>query len=422
MVQKNSHRKSSSLTNHLPVGGVLVIFFAALLVCGCTSPAVNQGLVIAVEDPAMYNTALDLATNYQNESGQRVTVIEVQKGVEKDPGLEKADLLIADMSGIYGYAQQGRLKLLNPMLSNNTSVNWTVFESPTLALSGEYPAGSGEIYALPFSQDALALVYRSDIFNDPNESAVFCQTYGYPIGVPGTYDELAALASFFNRPDQGMAGIGFAGLNGSDHDSSPWMSLVSSYGVDVSSPGEMIESGFNDNAKVHAAADMLRNLSALEPGGAEGWGDQEVIDALLSGKTTMAITWYSLFPKIDDAAAEKNLSIGFKPLPGEICEGVSHRGIQVRVYGIGVTVGASDELADSFLNWFYSPEVQLRYARDGHQPAILAVIDSPAYLSMNLYNRGFPESMRVGVTLPKGSDSEKIRSACEAGIRRYIQE
>lgn len=165
---------------------------------------------------------------------------------------------------------------------------------------------------------------------------------------------------------------------------------------------------------------MLRNLSRYEPHGSDKWGDQEVADAMSSGTTAMAITWFSQFPGIQSAAEKHNLSVGYTPLPGEITEAGSFRGITVRMDGIGVVRGGSQDRALEFLTWFYSPEVQYKYAESGYQPAAISVLDSFPYLSLNLYNRAFPESMRIGVTLEKGEHAEAVRLICEDAIRAIL--
>jgi ABC-type glycerol-3-phosphate transport system substrate-binding protein len=165
---------------------------------------------------------------------------------------------------------------------------------------------------------------------------------------------------------------------------------------------------------------MLRNLSRSEPEGAEKWGDREVIDAFSSGNLAMTVTWFSRFPEMISAAEQRNISVGFFPLPGQVTDSGSHRGVTVKMNGIGIMAGGSAERSMHFLTWFYSPRVQLEWAASGHQPGLVPVTDSNEYLSMNLYNRGFPESLRMGVIEMKGEKSAEIRKICEETVSDFI--
>lgn len=402
---------------------VILVFF--LLMCGCVSyPLLSKnsdsdGITILVDDPHALSTVQNLGREYENKTGVLVSIKQVQSTSNDLVSQQKGDLLVANISRIPVYASKDRLEPLNTFLSTNSTVNWSVIERPSLNMVGEYPDHTGTIYALPFSQDALGIVYRSDLLDDPNESAAFCTTYGYPLGVPGSYSELKDIAEFFSRNSSNLAGIGFAGLEGSDPISSPWLSVVTSYGSDVSDTSGKAAGTWNSSRTV-AAMSALKNLSTYESVGAEKWGDKDVVTALDSGTIALGITWFSLFPDIQSAAEEHNLSLGFIPLPGEITDDGSFRAITVRIDGIGLLKDGSQDRAKEFLTWFYSPSVQYSFAKSGHQPALLTVLDSYPYLNMNPFNRAFPESMRVGVSAEKGQHADEVRNVTENAVRAII--
>ena len=179
-------------------------------------------------------------------------------------------------------------------------------------------------------------------------------------------------------------------------------------------------SGTWNSSKTLSALAMLRNLTSSEPKGADSWGDRDVQEAFSSGKTAMAITWFSHIPDILNASAKNNLSVAVIPLPGHITEGESHRGITVAMDGIGIIQGGSHDQAIRFLTWFFSPGEQLVYASSGHQPSLVPVLDSFQYLSLNPYNRAFPESMRMGITTVKGNKSDSVRDLSENSVREYL--
>jgi len=419
---RSSFRMSCLFGILLPVS---VLFFF-LLVCGCTTTPVipgdlgGVGVTILVDDPSALPTVQQLGREYENKTGVSVSVKQVNGPGEDGTSHPKGDLLIAGISRIPVYATKGQLEPLNTYLNSSPDVNWSVFERPSLTMVGEYPDRSGTIYALPFNQDALGIVYRSDLLDDPNESAAFCLTYGYPLGAPGSYKEFADIAEFFSRNESHLNGIGFAGLNGTDPISSPWLSFVDSYGSAVYGSSSGVATGTWNSSRTVSALCAMRNISRYEPAGAEKWGDKDVADALGSGAIAMGITWFSQFPGILGAAQGHNLSLGFLPLPGEITDEGSFRAITVRIDGVSILKDGSRDRAEDFLAWFYSPAVQLSFAESGHQPALLTVLDSYPYLSMNPFNRALPESMRIGVSTEKGEHAEAVRHVCEEAVQAIV--
>lgn len=394
--------------------------------CGCTTSPIlsnnpnNTGLTILVDDPHALGMVQNLGREYENKTGVSVSIKQVQSTGDDGASYQKGDLLIAGISRIPVYASEDRLDSLNTFLSTNSTVNWSVMERPSLNMVGEYPEHSGTIYALPFSQDALGIVYRSDLLDDPNESESFCTTYGYPLGVPGRYSELRDIAEFFSRNSTNLSGIGFAGLGGSDPISSPWLSIVTSYGSDIFGASSGKAAGTWNSSKTVMAMTAMRNLSRYEPVGAEKWGDKDVANALNSGTIAVGITWFSQFPDIQTAAEKQNLSFGYIPLPGEITADGSFRAITVRIDGIGLLKGGSQDRAKEFLTWLYSPVVQFSMAKSGHQPALLTVLDSYPYLNMNPFNRALPESMRIGVSAEKGQYANEVRNVTENAVKAII--
>ena len=404
---------------------IILVLTGSILMSGCINQGSSfgsPGLTILVDDPKQLDTVKELARNYQNQTGTPVTINQVP--VDWSAKSEKSlmgDILIADSRKISEFAAYLQLIPLNDHLNTSKQVNWTVFERPSLVMAGEYPEHSGTIYALPFSLDAQGIAFRADLFYNPQESAAFCATYGYPLGVPGTYDELLNLTDFFTRSENGMDGIGFAGLNGSDSISSPWMSIISSYNSGLLDRSSGLASGFWNRSSTISGMMMVRNLSHQRISGSDNWNDNDVIDALLNGKAAMVITWFSKFPELQDRANRQNISIGYMPLPGAETPTGFHRGILVRMDGIGIMNNGSSERAVAFLNWFFSPDVQFTYAQSGHQPAVVSVMDSYPYLSLNSFNRAFPESMRVGVSM-RNDTSGAIREECERFIRTMLSE
>lgn len=69
---------------------------------------------------------------------------------------------------------------------------------------------SDGIAGLPFHDGPECLIYRTDLFDAPENKAAFAQKYEMELKPPSTWDEFVKTAEFFNRPDQNLYGTLFA--------------------------------------------------------------------------------------------------------------------------------------------------------------------------------------------------------------------
>lgn len=67
------------------------------------------------------------------------------------------------------------------------------------------------LYGLPFHDGPECLVFRKDLFESEAEQRDFYARYGRRLAIPRDWDEFLQVATFFNRPEQGLYGTVFAG-------------------------------------------------------------------------------------------------------------------------------------------------------------------------------------------------------------------
>ena len=68
----------------------------------------------------------------------------------------------------------------------------------------------GEILGLPYHDGPECLIYRKDLFEDPQEQRAYQQRFGSPLRVPQTWTEFRQVAAFFQRPQENLFGTAFA--------------------------------------------------------------------------------------------------------------------------------------------------------------------------------------------------------------------
>lgn len=62
------------------------------------------------------------------------------------------------------------------------------------------------IVGLPFHDGPECLIYRKDLFENPEEKAAFKKKYNRDLKVPETWDDFILVASFFHRPENSLYG------------------------------------------------------------------------------------------------------------------------------------------------------------------------------------------------------------------------
>jgi multiple sugar transport system substrate-binding protein len=68
----------------------------------------------------------------------------------------------------------------------------------------------GFVLGLPYHDGPECLLYRKDLFENPDERRAYSKQFGVPLRVPETWKEFRQVAQFFQRPDQRLYGTVFA--------------------------------------------------------------------------------------------------------------------------------------------------------------------------------------------------------------------
>ena len=70
----------------------------------------------------------------------------------------------------------------------------------------------GNIFGLPYHDGPEMFMYRSDLFEDPEEKQSFVKAYGYPLRPPETWSQFLDVARFFTRPERDLYGCVLAAM------------------------------------------------------------------------------------------------------------------------------------------------------------------------------------------------------------------
>lgn len=359
---------------------LMLLLPAGILVTGCMDG--SDDLVIVSDEDWRVSQIREECLNFTAETGITCRVIANANLTDA----READVLVTDVSRFSPLAAEKRLVPLKQVFADTDGFDLKTIEWPVLTLFGEYPDGSGEIYALPYAPDPLGLVTRGDLFSDTDKAA-FRTKYGYELTAPASWDELRDMATFWNDPEGGRYGIALPGCGHPDH-AAFMSSLLVSHGWD------------RDTDNIPAAVKNLTGayISLASPT-APDWSADDAMVSVAGGESALAITWFSSFSTAEGILKEKNTTGVFWPLPGASLRGIAIRGA---VMGISSTANHREK-AGEYLSWLFSEKTQYQAERYGRFPVIAEVIDSPGWRGSSPFHPILPESLRMGTRIITGS-------------------
>ena len=306
------------------------------------------------------------------------------------------DIAMWDSQSVAEFAGAGHCVLLDERIEKSDQISLDEYESTAIVRYGEFPEGSGKIWALPINQDALGLMYRKDLFQDPKEKAAFQKKYGYELAVPDTYQQARDIAEFFTRPDQGL--YGWAQYGGREYDFATSSSncFLWCFGGELWNPETNEIDGYvNSPASIEGVKFYIDMFKYCPPGGTM-WGYDEINSGWQQGKVAMAQQWYFFFgsnadPKISKVAKHA----GFENLPGAIGrDGKFRRQFSLGGQGMGINIYSKcAEEAWKFIEWYQQYPQQWRYAQTC-QSARKDVLNNPEWYKLNTWNKQFSRAMQ----------------------------
>jgi len=302
------------------------------------------------------------------------------------------DLVVLDSQWLGWMVEGGHLVDLSDWVKNESKIDLDDYYETTLKAYGEYPAGSGKLYAITCEQDLEALVYRRDLFEDADEMAAFKEKYGYDLDVPGTWAQLRDIAEFFCRPDDNLYGLATKWSRG-DYDVITWdfNQVLWAHGGAFWDPKTMRVEGYINSPESVKALEFYRELSTFAAPGAANFSFNEVNVEMQQGRTAMAIQWFAFFPGfIDPEASLTHDKVGFAPVPA----GPKGRFVSLGGQGIGVTTYSEHKAeALQFIDWFQSEDVQWAWAKGGGLTGRKSIVNDPKFPELFPYNQAFRDSL-----------------------------
>jgi multiple sugar transport system substrate-binding protein len=271
------------------------------------------------------------------------------------------------------------------------------FPNPGAANVAAIKAKGFDVLGLPIQSNVLTMSYRKDLFTDPTEMANYKQQTGNELRVPVTWDEFAAVAKFFTRPDKRLWGTTLMAGAG-DWATDDFKTFLAAFGGD----GHLVDDKFNLSFAGPAGVEALtfyRKLiheDKVTPPGTTAASWDTVTQSFGSGLTAMSMNYHQ-----ETLAKNVKGSIGYALVPKQKSQG-PHFGtwmLSVNQYGKYPT------WAYQAIVWLTAAAQQKRMLKTQLHPtrksAYVAAKTDPTTKAFGNFYDVLGKSLAVGVGRPR---------------------
>jgi multiple sugar transport system substrate-binding protein len=301
---------------------------------------------------------------------------------------QEYNIIISDSQWLGAFAEPGWIVPLNDIIKDSPVLSKVEWADPIVKSAYmTYPDGSDSLYGLAQEADVLVLYVRKDMLEDPKERASFKAAYGYDL--PLTFedfididmDQYEQISKFFTRSEDDFYGLAIQYSKEYDFMTGSLYPFIWSAGGEIWNPKTRDVYGILNTENNAKALETMVSLQKYAPPGVINYGIGNVVEAFTQGKVFSAFQWAAMgSAMIPDTLKGKVLIV---PPPGyRMADGTVNR-----ITSLGgqpwVINKFNDEthmqVAIQFMEWWYTKDTQLEFARRGGNPVNAEALNSPGF-------------------------------------------
>lgn len=369
----------------------------------------------------------ELGRRYQEQTGVPVKVIKKSwDGAFSDAAFaefrnrdDNYDIIIGDSQWMgLGVVGGHYLELTDWMKEN---VDLSAIDTAALKWYCEYPKGGARYYAVPAEADAMAWVYRKDLFEDKDHQEAFADflagkgSAAFPLAPPKTWEQLRLIALYFKERVPGMAGLVMPTSRSYDQATMSFEQVLWAFGGEFGDY-ESNQVKINSPQTVEALQFFTSLMEATSPGG-RNMGYGEVAAEFLAGRAAMACDFFAFFPLFASPGDNPDFhdKIGFFNSPAHTGkDGVTRRAASLGGQGMSVNAHIGSERqqrAKDFLKWFSTEATQKEWAALGGFTSHKSILAGSEFHRAAPFNPYFAEAfslMRDFWAVPEFDEMMKV--------------
>jgi len=314
------------------------------------------------------------------------------------------NLIISDSQWLGALSEPGWIVPLNDVIAANPGlqVNW-YSESASKAYM-IYPDGSNNIWGLPQEADVLIMYVRSDYLTNPDERSAFAEKYGWELPTDGSneawedidFAKYAQICEFFTRPDEGIYGTTIQYSKIYDFLTGSLYPYFWSAGEEVWDAAARTVSGTLNTPKNAEMLALSKSMIQYCPPGAIDVDISGIVENYSTGKAVTAWQWAAQGADmvIDGVDTWGVILPGYRMEDGTVNR-TSSLGGQPWVINAFNTEDEQQLVVD-FLNWWYSYDTQIEFAKRGGSPLITEVLESEGFEDLQPWFTAYKYMMKDG--------------------------
>jgi len=340
-----------------------------------------EGVELRVPHPSGWGSwepGLKLVPEFEEATGIKVKL----DMLSWDDNTPKQLLEARQMTGVYDVSTVNVTEPLHPYLRPLTHYieelygSIEAFENDILSMNLQRAAmWEGEYVMIPMHANTVFMIYRKELFEDPENQKKFEREYGRELTPPKTFDELHEVASFFNNPPE------FWGIATMNH---RWIINTNVIHTLYDEGYDLLDKDFRPIIKYNdKARETLINIikwwqdayQKYKYVSAETlkWLDGELFDFFSAGRAAIALyVWddfWGTIPGYNDPDVRAKIGrVAALPIPSLNPHGV-HKGGIASWWTHGIPKGAKNpDAAWQYIKWAISDRVQLTCATGQFPP------------------------------------------------------
>lgn len=303
-------------------------------------------------------------------------------------GTNAYDVVVVDCYWTGEFVKAGWLEDLGPYIERD-GFDTSMYADSMMEMVGQV---DGVTYMLPFYNYMMALIYRTDVFQDQELKSGYEQKFSKPFEIPQTLEEYVEMCKYITGvKGEKLSGVVMQGLR-PDPIAVEWLNYLYTCGGDFyDDQGNIV---INSGNGVKALDLYIDNMQNAAPKGAAGYGFDEAFNVFAQGNAATYVTYNWMVPKLNknDESSVQGL-VDIAPLP----DGVSLNAGR----GWGIPHNAPDKDASwEFLKWVESFPIAKARAMDGGSPTRYDVMEDPEVLEAYPYIAEVQKIMAESKILP----------------------
>lgn len=209
------------------------------------------------------------------------------------------DAIVVDNYWVGEFVNAGWLMPLDNYLASSEAINMDNYLPSMVEMVGEL---NGQVYMLPFYNYAMALIYRTDIMEDPEIRAAYQEEFGKELALPASIPEYVELAKFMTRDTDGDGQVDFYGnsMQGLRPDPTVMEFLNYLYAMGGSIYNEDGSVAINNEIGVEALTLYADAMANAAPPGAPAYGFDEAYAVMAQGDAFSYISYNWMVPQLND--------------------------------------------------------------------------------------------------------------------------